>query len=430
MRSRAHLAVGLLSGTTVASFISNSFGIRLGLNPMTGAALLTVLLGSLLPDIDTEKSPISRMIPLIPNLIQKRFTHRTLTHSLFGLACLAAGFFLLLFALSRFLALFGIHISISHLKFLSMLLGTAIFSHHLLDCLTISGTPFLYPLIQESFGYPSHEIHRLDSDDKRAEIIISVVSLVLFAWFLPTARDGAETSLRNAIGRFRQLHAIYNDVVNQEVVLQYDGYSASNKSPISGKALILSATPSTFIALMDGKVLEIGQSSGDIRLVKGTCRALDIAPKDTSWKVVDEKLADIIDPFDEDVRISGDLHANMSFEVVRPINNQTLSVSATSLELEFASVADIFALGIKPKVSGHTLQEIERTLPGQQLILDSLLELRSNSVDLYRRQTLLEEITEKKKALKKLQSQLEQKSSEQDKLLFSGTMSVRFIPPF
>jgi hypothetical protein len=56
-------------------------------------ALGAALLGSLLPDIDTPKSSLGRLLPFLSIPIERRWGHRTLTHSLLlvaglGLVCL------------------------------------------------------------------------------------------------------------------------------------------------------------------------------------------------------------------------------------------------------------------------------------------------------------------------------------------------------
>ena len=61
-----------------------------GANPglAVGAALA---LGSLLPDLDTAHSGLGRWAKPVSRQLERRFGHRTLTHSLIGLALLACG---------------------------------------------------------------------------------------------------------------------------------------------------------------------------------------------------------------------------------------------------------------------------------------------------------------------------------------------------
>lgn len=83
MRAPTHAAFGLLLTTTTFSFWS------LPLHP-DPPALGTALLGGLLPDLDTPKSLIGRLLPLVSRPLEARYTHRGAAHSLLALAFVAA----------------------------------------------------------------------------------------------------------------------------------------------------------------------------------------------------------------------------------------------------------------------------------------------------------------------------------------------------
>lgn len=89
----------------------------------------SVLIGSLLPDIDHPQSIIGQRVPFISTPIHKLWGHRSITHSIFFLMG------------STYLAHF---LSFS---FIALGLGIGILSHILLDLLCPgSGVAFLYPL--------------------------------------------------------------------------------------------------------------------------------------------------------------------------------------------------------------------------------------------------------------------------------------------
>jgi inner membrane protein len=90
--------------------------------------LLLVLLGSLVPDLDSPKSKLSNKIPIIPQIISVFAQHRGLFHSIW--------FPLILF--------------ITHLYFLESIILLAISigytSHLIIDSLTKQGINFLHPI--------------------------------------------------------------------------------------------------------------------------------------------------------------------------------------------------------------------------------------------------------------------------------------------
>src|SRR5262245_23360652 len=77
MRAPTHATFGLVF--TIAT------GTVLGLTLAPPVAAF-VLLGALLPDVDTPTSPIGRCCRPLAAWLERRIGHRTLTHSLLGLA--------------------------------------------------------------------------------------------------------------------------------------------------------------------------------------------------------------------------------------------------------------------------------------------------------------------------------------------------------
>lgn len=115
MTGKTHIVGGLLVGLLLTQ----------ALDIQTGYAALAGI-GALIPDIDEPHSTIGRKIPG-SFLIKFLFGHREFWHSL-----LAAGLFYLL------LLGFGSNI-------VAMLFVAGYISHLLLDALTPSGVPFLFP---------------------------------------------------------------------------------------------------------------------------------------------------------------------------------------------------------------------------------------------------------------------------------------------
>ena len=163
MLGKSHLLIGLAAGVAFDSFMHVSG------HPLTGTATVTVPLlmskavyyfsvgfGALLPDIDNARSTMGRRFGKISKEIQHLAGHRTIFHSLLGVAigCLLA------IGLERLVAymleirgftLPADVVSGSHLVFSGVLFGVAM--HILADALTIGGVPLLWPN-RKRYGFP------------------------------------------------------------------------------------------------------------------------------------------------------------------------------------------------------------------------------------------------------------------------------------
>jgi len=115
---KTHIAFGLFFGYIISLFV-----------PVTNVYnyLIFCILGSLLPDIDHEKSYISNKLFGISKIISSFFGHRGFFHSIFPP--------MILYSIFYFMDL--------HLVGLGLFVGY--FSHLLSDALTVSGINFLYP---------------------------------------------------------------------------------------------------------------------------------------------------------------------------------------------------------------------------------------------------------------------------------------------
>ena len=122
MTAPTHSAFGLLLASVIFSFFSQP----LFKTPM-GMGL--VILGSLLPDIDHPGSSVGRVLFFISKPVERRWGHRTVTHSLLALASVAVATVILFFY--------------SSLYYFSLLIGYL--SHLLIDASNKSGTPLFWP---------------------------------------------------------------------------------------------------------------------------------------------------------------------------------------------------------------------------------------------------------------------------------------------
>jgi inner membrane protein len=130
-------------------------------------------LGSLLPDIDTEKSTLGLLIPTISRNIHKNYGHRTITHSIFFITLVG----LLLFIIKqKILILFHLQLLINIYPAIQwgILLGCA--SHIFFDMLNMSGVALLYPRL-DKIKFP---IPKIKTNSPQEELFRNFIYILIF----------------------------------------------------------------------------------------------------------------------------------------------------------------------------------------------------------------------------------------------------------
>jgi inner membrane protein len=184
MRAPTHATFGLVF--TIAT------GTVLGV-ALTPAVAASVLLGALVPDIDTPTSPIGRLCPPLAGWLERRVGHRTLTHSFLGL----------ILATLPVLPLAWVD---WHWP-LAFMLGYL--SHLLVDAANPPGVPLLYPSPVRAV-FPGRESLR-PAEGSRAEAVLCVGLAIGLLVLWPLHQVGFTRSLHvltrttaGAIADFRQ----------------------------------------------------------------------------------------------------------------------------------------------------------------------------------------------------------------------------------
>jgi inner membrane protein len=161
MTTPNHLAGGLVFTGIIASL----FSVNIFSEP---SYLLIIGVGSLLPDIDTPKSIIGKAVYPISKLISRKYAHRTITHSLLFLIAVTVVF--------HYINKFYIHLPLG-----STILFFSVFSHFVLDMITVQGIPFFYPFIKNPCVIPGKVEFRLTTGNLRQEgIAFFMFTLLLF----------------------------------------------------------------------------------------------------------------------------------------------------------------------------------------------------------------------------------------------------------
>jgi inner membrane protein len=176
----------IVGGFVFSGIVGGIMGDNLFQSP---AAILTVLIGSILPDIDSPRSPVAWAFGPLSKWINIKFGHRTITHSIWAL-CGTTLLFKVLFSVFGFHALFWF---------------IAYFSHCLFDMLTVQGVPFLFPVLKNRWVLPSDPTLRFNTGDTKAESITFASFILLGVTLQPLMTNGFWTTYNSSFGTQKHL---------------------------------------------------------------------------------------------------------------------------------------------------------------------------------------------------------------------------------
>jgi membrane-bound metal-dependent hydrolase YbcI (DUF457 family) len=192
MKDLTHICIGAACGVVATGFDCAP-------DAVGWAALL---IGSTLPDLDHKRSFIGKYVPWISSYLERKFGHRTLTHSLLGVL------------------IFSLIISPS-LLFSSSLFSWAIVgyvSHVLLDTFNIQGVPLFYPFSRLEFVAFHNRAWRIPYGSTAEMTMLAIVCLCTLA-LVPLARGGFSPAFHRMVGspgatiedfqRWRDTHKVY-----------------------------------------------------------------------------------------------------------------------------------------------------------------------------------------------------------------------------
>ena len=211
MQAGTHIA-----GAALTAAVLRGFGVEVG-----PPEVLALVVGSLLPDIDTTTSGTGRFVKPVSRLIETKFGHRTLTHSL----------------------LFTVLFSVIWWP-LSPSLATAFFwgilSHLLLDTLNVNGVPLLWPGRLMFWFWPrrSMRIKYGSSGETSVALVCAVVALVLW----PIGTDGFNSAFRRLVASPETAVADYIDMrQDRDVWASLEGFNSETQEPMKGNYRIIEA---------------------------------------------------------------------------------------------------------------------------------------------------------------------------------------------
>lgn len=221
MTTPNHVAGGIVITGVFSSFV--------GFNILESIpAIATVIVASIFPDIDHPSSLIGKTLLPISKFLNKRFGHRTLTHSLLGFLI-----FTCLFAISNN------YLFPSHQ--LTTIAAIAYASHIILDMMTKAGVILFYPFLKNPCVMPGQPQMRFKTGDLRTETMIFSFFTLMGIFLYPLMSNGFWTQYNRTFGTPAHLVSEFQKSDNLLLVhwkikqgtaeLQSAGYCISAESP-------------------------------------------------------------------------------------------------------------------------------------------------------------------------------------------------------
>ena len=183
---------------------------------------------SLLPDIDHTKAPIGKLFYPISKYLDKKFGHRTITHSL-------------IFVLTSFLIIRSLLPSPFPLIYL-----LALSSHIIFDMMTVQGVPLLYPFLKNPFVLPGNPEARIRSGNTRAELTAFVLFIICGTFCYPLMTNGFWMTFNKTLGSKKQL---ISEFKRSDKILLVDYQFRRDFQLFEGVGYCLSASESNIIFL-------------------------------------------------------------------------------------------------------------------------------------------------------------------------------------
>lgn len=197
--------------------------------PLSLTNAVIVGASALVPDIDTAASTLGSMLPFISTRIERRYGHRTLTHSLLFIAGLGVCLLPLL-ALNR-------------PAYACFLAGYA--SHPFIDTMTVNGVKLFYPFSTAKCVFPLEVNNPGRYRIRTGSRMDKALGLIFLLGCIPTlliSSSGYERFVRAARRNIDAAVRDYNDFsVGHRVLADVEVHNALTKQPLSGRVEVIGA---------------------------------------------------------------------------------------------------------------------------------------------------------------------------------------------
>jgi inner membrane protein len=136
--------------------------------------------GALVPDIDNARSTLGRRLGVVSREIQKHAGHRTIFHSLVGMALTGAVVFAAEWGVAYLFRRQGWTLTaealVAQVALIALLVGYGL--HLVADSLTLGGVPWLWPL-HRRFGFPPKRSWRFRSGSWMEPVVVVTIAVAV-----------------------------------------------------------------------------------------------------------------------------------------------------------------------------------------------------------------------------------------------------------
>lgn len=247
--------------------------IALGGDMPDALALGVAGLSALAPDIDHRGSRLGFVLWPISTWIEKKYGHRTITHSVVGLLIFAA------LCLPMFLH------SSTRFWFPAAIIGYI--SHLLADAATKSGVPLAWPN-RARYVFPGDANYRVRTGSM-AELCIMLVFLAIGAVLIPIAKAGPRRLLHMATGDMPGALRDQEDYgKDSDTEIELDGYDTLGQSTVTGRFPVVGRRGDGGLLIeRDGKLWVVKESGDEqYRIKPRRVRIYPTTPRRTLTRAV------------------------------------------------------------------------------------------------------------------------------------------------
>lgn len=313
-------------------------------------------IAGLLPDVDISTSPAGKVLPWVSNYLEKRFPHRSCTHSL--VATLFVG--IVSYTIAFFLG--------NDFLLLAHALNVGYFFGWFIDTFTRGGVEMFYPSPVRCVC-PSDRNLRLRTGSNAEYGVLIFVIAISFAVFSLNSNGGLLTSFNRLIASSSGVVDVYNKAGSTHLVVAHiQGVRASDRAPVLGDYLIVqthgqgflvqkaetlgsgSASPKGFQD--DAQVYKAG-TEGDVQIITSKITADVDRPGITAIETVtldEQVVTDVLSPFNRKgamAFVSGSIVVDDA-ESLRittgPYQFPTIRASGLAVSLEAAPLGQVLTV--------------------------------------------------------------------------------------
>jgi inner membrane protein len=306
--------------------------------------LLTGAIAGLLPDIDISTSPIGRIFTPVSRFLEKRFAHRSATHSLVASALLGV--------ISYGLALkLPININFIHA------LNIGYFAGWFLDCFTKSGVEAFYPMPVRCVC-PGNRNLRISTASPPEYWLVTILAAIAIWLFQVNDSGGLIKEFNRLIAAPSGVTEIYNEQGGTNIIYaNIQGVYASDRTPVKGRYPILGASGNDFIVAGDGESLQKVGNDPDSTIItqRITAEVGETAIIETEAIAMMEDDVSPLTKFDSGY-LSGIVQIDdpESLQLLpNPREYQTVQLSGNTVTLSYAPVGKVKSLLSDQLITGN-----------------------------------------------------------------------------